>query len=269
MNFRDVVAPDGTKLKLFMSHQNSEEKAFPLLFMHGFCQSSLVWRNQFFSEELSKYNLFAFDLRGHGASDKPSDPKWYFSQKTWANDLEAIVDSLRSQRLVLCGWSYGARIAAEYLSEFGVENIAHLCLISGLPGQEAISKIWQSIARCLVDPVLETQFQAAKMFVEALCHERLCKNDKNLFLTGIQATPRYVREALFNRQGFIGDIAWSSKIPITIVHGENDCIVLKENLEIAAQIFPNSKRVLMPSVGHCPFWEEEVSFNKLIAGPIH
>jgi pimeloyl-ACP methyl ester carboxylesterase len=268
MKSRDVVAPDGTKLKLFMSPQNSEEKEFSLLFMHGFCQSSLVWQKQLLSADLSKYNLFAFDLRGHGASDKPSDPRKYFSQETWANDVKAIVDSLKPYRLVLCGWSYGARIAAEYLSEFGGENIAHLYLVSGLPGQEAISKIWQSIAQGLVDPILETQIQAAELFVGALCHERLCENDKNLFLTGIQATPKYVREALFNRQGFVGDMAWSRKIPITIIHGENDCIVLKENLEIAAQLFPKSKRILMPRVGHCPFWEEELNFNKLIGGPI-
>jgi len=73
----------------------------PILFLHGVSQSSLTWNLQLNSWQADSHRLVAMDLRGHGLPDTPHDA--YTDSKFWADDINAVIQSLNLDHPVLSG----------------------------------------------------------------------------------------------------------------------------------------------------------------------
>src|SRR6185295_7417295 len=73
----------------------------PILFIHGWSQNHLCWAKQYESALADDFRLVAYDLRGHGMSEAPLEPAHYTDAGLWADDLEAIVDQLGLEEVVL------------------------------------------------------------------------------------------------------------------------------------------------------------------------
>jgi len=80
----------------------------PILFIHGISQCWLTWSRQLNSELRDRYRLVAMDMRGHGLSEMPRDA--YADSQLWADDINAVLQALKLDRPVLCGWSYGPEV---------------------------------------------------------------------------------------------------------------------------------------------------------------
>ncbi len=100
----------------------------PLLFLHGWCMSSVVWQSQF--TQLNRdFRVIAPDLRGHGKSRAVSG---HFDFDRYAEDLEDLVQCLELERIILIGWSMGAQIALQAFDAL-TEKLAGLVLVSATP----------------------------------------------------------------------------------------------------------------------------------------
>src|SRR6476619_7524796 len=114
----------------------------PILFIHGFSQCSLAWGRQLNSELTADFRLVAMDSRGHGLSDKPRDG--YADSRLWADDVNAVIQSLNLYHPVLCGWSYGPLVILDYIrhhGEDGISGVSFVCGITKLGTDEAMSVI--------------------------------------------------------------------------------------------------------------------------------
>src|SRR5438552_10678740 len=60
------------------------------------------------------HRVIAFDVRGHGKSDKPHDPKEYGAELAW--DIVRLLDHLRIDKAHVVGYSMGAHITAHLLT---------------------------------------------------------------------------------------------------------------------------------------------------------
>ncbi len=79
----------------------------PVVLVHGFPFSHSMWDPQV--QALSKtFRVIAYDVRGHGASDAADGPA---SIDLFVDDLIGILDSLRLDRVAICGLSMGGYIA--------------------------------------------------------------------------------------------------------------------------------------------------------------
>src|SRR5262245_32916477 len=101
-----------------------------ILFIHGFSQSWLAWARQFDSDLAATFRLVALDLRGHGKSDKPRDG--YSDSKLWADDIRAVIQALKLDRPVLCGWSYGPLVILDYIRHYGEDGIRGAVFVGGI-----------------------------------------------------------------------------------------------------------------------------------------
>ena len=111
-----VQTPDGLSIAVQeWGNSNGPE----ILLIHGFSQSHLSWSRQLGGELAKSFRLITYDMRGHGGSDKPLDAVFYRDHKRWAAELKAVMDATAVKKPVLVGWSYGGRIIAEYLMEYG------------------------------------------------------------------------------------------------------------------------------------------------------
>src|ERR1700756_3464832 len=127
-NGRYVEGAGGARLFV---EENGDPNKPTILWIHGYCQCRLSWDNQFENEELaSKFHMIRLDLRGHGLSDKLSDPAAFQDGKIWAEDIRAVISTLRLNKPVLVGWSYGGHIICDYIRHYGQENLGGLIFVA-------------------------------------------------------------------------------------------------------------------------------------------
>src|SRR4051794_24838090 len=119
MRALSVTAPDGVKLA---AGEWGNPTGPEIIFIHGFSQSSLCWLRQLTDNTLSAFRMVAYDLRGHGASDKPLEKEKYAHDQQWADDLAAVIETPSMHRPVLVGWSYAGRVISDFLKIHGPER---------------------------------------------------------------------------------------------------------------------------------------------------
>lgn len=102
----------------------------PVVLIHGWPLSGHAWRPQKPALEDAGYRVIAFDRRGFGDSDSPSDG---YDYDTMAGDLKAIVDELGLDDAVLVGFSMGGGEVARYVGRFGTAGLGGVVFASAVP----------------------------------------------------------------------------------------------------------------------------------------
>ena len=82
----------------------------PVVLLHGFPDSSYLWRKQIPALVENGHRVIAPDLRGFGASDKPQEVEPYRITNS-AADVVAILDALDLERAHVVGHDWGAGLA--------------------------------------------------------------------------------------------------------------------------------------------------------------
>ncbi len=122
-----LTSPDGVRLHVRAS---GNPKGRPILFVHGFAQSLWCWTKQFVAPELQPYHLVAFDLRGHGRSDKPDHASAYQSSATWASDIATVVGGLTLEKPIVVFRSYSGLVLCDFLRHFSCRSVSGINLVS-------------------------------------------------------------------------------------------------------------------------------------------
>jgi pimeloyl-ACP methyl ester carboxylesterase len=81
-----------------------------VVLLHGFPDSSLLWRHQVRALGDAGFRTIAPDLRGFGESDRPAAVEDYTLSKS-VRDVNAILDELQLERVQLVGHDWGAAVA--------------------------------------------------------------------------------------------------------------------------------------------------------------
>jgi len=95
-------------------------KGAPIVLLHGFSASRrLNWKLPGWYDTLTEagFRVIAFDARGHGQSDKPSDVESYRPEGI-AGDAIRLMDHLGIRKASLLGYSMGGRNAAWLLANY-------------------------------------------------------------------------------------------------------------------------------------------------------
>jgi pimeloyl-ACP methyl ester carboxylesterase len=100
-----IATPDGISL-----HVREEGAGATVLLLHGFPDSSTLWRNQVPALVAAGHRVVAPDLRGFGESDKPREVEAYRITRS-AEDVVAILDALDIERAHVVGHDWGAGLA--------------------------------------------------------------------------------------------------------------------------------------------------------------
>ncbi|GAA2298332.1 alpha/beta hydrolase [Streptomyces violaceusniger] len=147
-DYRRVPVADGVSLNVAVAGSGS-----PLVLLHGFPQTHLMWRHVA-ADLVADHTVICPDLRGYGASDKPSanaaaaagpaavtDPAAAddaaagpaaYAKRTMAADIVALARALGHDRFALAGHDRGALVAFRA----GLDHpatITHLACLDVLP----------------------------------------------------------------------------------------------------------------------------------------
>ncbi len=240
----------------------------PIVFVHGWAQTGACWAAQFADPELAaEHHLVAVDLRGHGESDVPEDG--YDDPAVWAEDVAAVLAFAGAPALVV-GWSYGGLVIIDYVRERGCAGLSGLVLVGALteigPGRPGGAT--GSAMREAIPGVLSQDPAVAVPAVVSLTLGMTAEPPPGAELQNRVGTtlrvPPAVRRALFRRDVDSGAVLAGITAPTLVAHGTEDRVVDPAAARYAAGKIPGARARWFPGVGHLPFAERVVEFNRAL-----
>jgi pimeloyl-ACP methyl ester carboxylesterase len=212
------------------------------------------------------HRLVALDVRGHGLSDKPRDA--YNDSKLWADDINAVIQTLKLDHPVLSGWSYGALVLLDYIRYCGEDHIGGLQFVSTATnlGSEQAKSVLTPEFLSVVPQFLSTDAETSVQGLEGLlrlCFARKPSTPELYLMLGYNVTvPPYVRQGLFARSLQNDDLLPKIRKPVLITHGDADSIVNPAVVDQHKAAMPHAQIQLMTNTGHAAFWDDAAGFNE-------
>jgi non-heme chloroperoxidase len=264
MQRSEVTSADGVKIATYEAGNSAGPE---ILFIHGFSQCAECWEPQFYDPQLNgRFRLTAFDLRGHGASDKPAAPERYAEDRLFADDVNAVMNAFGLKRPVLVGWSYAGRIIEDYLEAYGTARIAGINYVCARTNNqpEFVGPGHAHFPAMLdADPVADRA--ATRNFVRACFARPPSPEMLERILDYNMLVPAHVRAAHLARPPSDGAILSTIDVPVLVSQGDDDLLVLKGLGELTAALVPGARLSMYHSVGHSPFAEDTERFNRELA----
>lgn len=260
-----ATAPDGVKLAVY---EWGNPQGPELVLIHGFAQCHLCWRPQIESELARNFRIVAFDFRGHGASDKPTDPKAYQGPSVWAKDIATVLDFKKLKRPVIAGWSMGGRITRQYLMNFGDARLAGINFVGSLVVEDPSCRGPGSPSPLPADAALGEQLAAMIAFLDGCFAIKPGEADFRMALAYNMIVTGPVRDAVRGWSTDPGETVAklkSVKVPVLVSHGRKDALVLPKAAETTAATISGSKISWYDECGHSPFAEDPQRFNRELA----
>ena len=105
-------------------------KGDPVVLLHGYAQTSHMWL-PLIAKLADKHTVIAPDLRGFGQSSAPANG---FTKAAMAQDIHALMTSLRYDRIRLVGHDIGLMVAYAYAAQYSNEVDRLVLMEAFLPG---------------------------------------------------------------------------------------------------------------------------------------
>ncbi|MEX2144489.1 MAG: alpha/beta fold hydrolase [Anaerolineales bacterium] len=250
----------------FSLHFESRGSGLPLLLIHGFPLSSLMWAGQL--ESLSaQAQVLAPDLPGFG--DSPiADPK--YTVERYAEDCAAILDALDLlQPVAIGGLSMGGYIALAFARLFP-ERVGALLLISTRAGADSAEgkagrdKTIAGVKEHGASAVSEAMYPKLLAPANYDGQPVVAARAKDLMLTASPAGIIAALSAMRDRPDSTPDLA-SIYVPTLIVHGRQDQLLPPSEAEAMAAAIKGSQLHLIDNAGHLPNLEQPEEFNRIVS----
>lgn len=143
-----VMSAEGHRIA---TYSWGEEAGPVVIAVHGFASNARDnWVSTGWVRDLLRagYRVLALDQRGHGASDKPHDPRDY-SVSALAADVETVLDTYLVDEARYVGYSLGARVGWEVAQEFAPR--IRRVVLGGVPDGVPLGRLNLDQARAYVD----------------------------------------------------------------------------------------------------------------------
>ena len=263
---RLVRSTDGVVLAV---HEWGDPSRPTIVLVHGYLQSYLSFARQF-GPLSHEFHVVAFDLRGHGGSDKPLSAASYREAWRWADDINAVLRATAGGsrvKPVLVGWSMGGRVILDYVQKFKDTAVGGFVFVdSGLkrgPGMASAANA--GLISDLEGSDLGASIGATRAFLRH-CFEH--QPDPGAFETMIaynMVVPPLVRTYLAGRPLDFDATLAALRRPTLVIQGEKDALITPAAARYTAHQVPGARLLVYPGVGHSSFWEASERFNADLA----
>jgi len=211
----------------------------PLLLTHGYSSTSAMWHGQV--DALARdHKLILWDMRGHGQSDYPDDPKAY-SEELTVGDIAAILDAVGAPRAIIGGLSLGGYMSLAFYRAYPARTRALLIIDTG-PGfkKDDAREAWNARALTTAGKL----DQEGLAMLKSATRERATASHRNAKGLALAA-----RGMLTQRDARVIELLPDIRVPSLIVVGADDTPFLAASDYMAAKI-PGAQKVVIPAAGH-------------------
>ncbi len=251
----------------------------PLVLIHGLLGYSFSWRHNW--EALARhFTVYAVDLLGIGFSDRPPVSAVGYDVRSVAKRMLSWMLVLDLTGAVVVGTSHGGGVALEMaaLDKQATHGlISKVVFVAGLhpwtAGGHKRAFIFGNPVGALAFRMLAPLLGLAR----AAMLERMYADGKKITqetLDGYRQAllePRSIDYALAFARNWKRDLAELRSavellrdVPILIIWGKQDRVLRLSGAYTLLEHLPNAKLVIMDDVGHLPYEENPVLFNKIL-----
>lgn len=228
-----------------------------VLMSHGYSATRHMWDGQH-AKLGDRYRMISWDMRGHGATDSPSDPARYSHALTVA-DMKALLDHLGIRRAVIGGLSLGGTMSLEFYVAHP-EMVEALILCDTGPGYrnaEARAK-WNERAMTRATELeargLEALGGRSREMREAMSHHR-----------SAQGLAHAARGMLAQQDSRVIDALGSITVPTIVIVGDKDEPFVAP-CEYMAKKIPGARLEVVKDAGHSSNLDQPDAFNRVFVG---
>jgi non-heme chloroperoxidase len=122
-----VGTENDTDIKIYYEDHGSGQ---PVVLIHGYPLDSDSWERQEPELLSAGYRVIRYDRRGFGKSSRPTTG---FDYDTFAADLNALLEQLGLEDVVLVGFSMGTGEVIRYLGKYGSARVRKGVLFGSIP----------------------------------------------------------------------------------------------------------------------------------------
>ncbi len=231
----------------------------PLVLIHGYSDNSRSW--SLLAPYLTKYHIYAVDLRGHG---KSSAPDCCYAYTDLANDIHLFLEAMEIGDSSIVGHSLGS-ITAQVLAAQHPEQVDKVVLVSSTveTGSGPGSWLWDNVAVLTppIDP--DGEFMANWYWNPTPVDQDFIVAER----MESAAMPIQVwRGVLWGTAvGDLSAITSLVKAPVLILWGDQDSLFDAAHHERLRQSYPAAQFEAFEGAGHNMFWEQPERAAKLIS----
>lgn len=211
------------------------------------------------------YRVLTWDVRGHGLSQPPGKD---FSLRIVAQDLIAILDSLRHRQAVFVGHCMGAYVVQE-LAFLHPERVTALVIIGGVcitlkrSALEMLSLKLSSIIGSLLPANAVSKYIAFLGHANPDLRSYIYEAGKNVSKATMRAIFQTVADCFHHEPDY------RITHPLLLVHGERESKSIKREAPIWAAREPSCRYVMVPEAGHFTNQDNPGFFNNLLLDFLH
>jgi pimeloyl-ACP methyl ester carboxylesterase len=239
----------------------------PVLFIPGWPLSHEIFKFQFDFFSKRGYRTIGITLRGFGCSDKP-ETNYNFEE--FAEDIQSVIDNLKLDDAIVCGFSMGGFIASYYLAKHQPRAVSKLVLFSCNAPSTTIQKDYPfGISRDAFDELILLIEQDASLITNV--YGPLFQLNQNTMLpvmgNWINSLSRQasksamVKSMIATRDTDLRSLLPKILVPTMIFHALNDNVIPYEIAEEAQKLISNSNLSAFKTGGHWIFLLEKERFN--------
>lgn len=279
-----LSSPTGADLHL----ETIGEGAKPtLLFTHGWGLDSTIWT--YAKRDLSRqFNLVVWDLPGTGKS-RPG-PDRALGPDRFSTDLSPVIDSIKSDTIILVGHSIGGMTIQSFLrrvSSHQKKRIAGIVLFNTTYTNPLETMIASGLFKAMRWPVLEPMFLMTRLLQPVVWLDawRNYLSGWAHVVNRIQFGKTFTRSQLDavtllgtrNAPGTLargnqGMFRWDATgatdtvwCPVLVIGGEKDIVTKPQASRDIASMTPSARLMLVDGVNHNGFLEKHEVYNTALA----
>jgi len=231
----------------------------PVIFLHAATGSSRVWAYQIPAFTAHGYRVITYDRRGWGRSVADLEAE---QPGTAADDLNALLNHLRIDRLHLLGTAAGAIVALDYALSFPhrLRSIVVANTIGGVQDEDYLELGRRTRPSPQFD-ALPPEFRELGPSYRASNPEgtrRWSELEKVSRPQGAQAPAQKMR----NRITFA--LLETITVPMLLLTGDADLYMPPAILRLFAARIKTSESVIIPEAGHSAYWEQPEIFDRTV-----
>jgi pimeloyl-ACP methyl ester carboxylesterase len=246
----------------------------PVLLIHGFCASNLVWSDVLLPLAAAGFRVIAPDLVGFGFSAKPRRGEYTIDAQ--ARMITGLMDELGLRRAVLVGSSYGGAVAATCALD-EPDRVERLVLVGAVTNDEAKRQpllrlaasplMGDLVSPLLIDSASLMRWRMKKMYVNA--NEHLFDRQR------VEAHYRPLRASATQHAALLTLRRWRArrieeeahriKQPTLLIWGEGDPDIPLRHGQRLYELMPTARLLVFRRCGHLPQEEYPHEFARLVA----
>jgi non-heme chloroperoxidase len=127
MPFVTVGQENSADIEIYYEDHGSGQ---PVVLIHGYPLNGRSWEKQHRVLLDAGYRVISYDRRGFGNSSQPTIG---YDYDTFAADLNALIERLAVDDIVLVGFSMGTGEVTRYLGTYGSQRVSKAALLGAIP----------------------------------------------------------------------------------------------------------------------------------------